>query len=932
MISLKKFIALSLVLISIFSMNCNLYSFAIEKDDVNTTNSFVSDYRKYINQFSDFSFSSDTITLSDSLNQDGALLGKKGDMISFSFIVNEDSVYQPEIEYLAVEKTGGDINMTLLVDGKSPSVEFENFKLTRLWENVDSKIISDEFGNEFSPEQKEVFEWQQSYVRDSFGFQSEALLIGLKKGEHTISLVLSSEAVKIKNINLLTPEKINKYDESLVLSDNDYKGVPIIIEGEDAIRKSSSLIVPKTDRSDATVFPANPYKDKINFIGGSNWKSIGDTIYWEVDVPESANYNLTFHFKQTYIQDGISYRKLLIDGKCPFEEVKNISFEYDTGWQYLSLYDINKSSIYLEKGKHTIALTITLGSMSDFASSLKELTSEIGELYRKIVMITGEKPDANRDYNLFVQLPELEDKLDNIRNRLYSLADESARISGSKGGQSSANLRKAAVVIDNMLETKYKAHTRVSALYDNYTSLSSWLYEMQDMALDLDAMFLTKPGITYKRDVNFFEKVKYSFSRLLSSFVEDYAFISNSEKSVTVWCNWGRDHVSVLESLINSSFKPGKGIDVDLKITTASVIQANLSGNGPDLMMNVSRSAPVNYAIRSAAYDISKFDDYEQVIKRFSSSAMTPYKYKDGVYALPGTQSFYMLFVRTDIFDELGISIPKTWDDFIKVSKIIYLNNMQVAIPYTQVSNDAVNAGVGALTLLPTIAIQNGVNLYNDEGNKTNFDTPEMLKAATEWTDFYTKYKFPKTYNFFNRFRTGTIPMAIQDFTVYATISAAAPEIKGSWVMTQIPGVLNEDGTIDNSVSGSGGASVILSSSKNKDNAWEFLKWFTSEDIQYRFSKNLEAVLGVAGRRPTANVDALMRLGWEDSFKEELIQQQSKVKEIPEIPGSYYVSRSIDQIYWNVTAGENVRDMLKKWGKEADNEIERKIEEYNLVD
>ena len=100
------------------------------------------------------------------------------------------------------------------------------------------------------------------------------------------------------------------------------------------------------------------------------------------------------------------------------------------------------------------------------------------------------------------------------------------------------------------------------------------------------------------------------------------------------------------------------------------------------------------------------------------------------------------------------------------------------------------------------------INVQYEEQNMTTFATAEMLDAATVWTDFYTKYKFPKTYNFFNRFRTGTIPLAIQDYTQYATISAAAPEISGRWTMVQIPGFLEEDGSINNTVSGSGNAAV----------------------------------------------------------------------------------------------------------------------------
>ena len=51
--------------------------------------------------------------------------------------------------------------------------------------------------------------------------------------------------------------------------------------------------------------------------------------------------------------------------------------------------------------------------------------------------------------------------------------------------------------------------------------------------------------------------------------------------------------------------------------------------------------------------------------------------------------------------------------------------------------------------------------------------------------------------------------------------------------------------------------------------------------------------------------------------------------EIREVPGSYYVSRSLDFAFWNVASmNKNPKDMLQTWGEEADAEIKRKWEQY----
>ena len=478
-------------------------------------------------------------------------------------------------------------------------------------------------------------------------------------------------------------------------------------------------------------------------------------------------------------------------------------------------------------------------------------------------------------------------------------------------------MRKAAITIEQMLKVKYEAHTKISTFYDNYSSLCSWLYEMQNMALDIDSVILTPPEKSFETGrVNFSGKFAFFVKRLLSTYTNDYdSGEKQKEDSITLWINWGRDQITLLENLISNDFTPKTGINVDIKITETSLIQAGLSGNGPDFQLNVDRTAPLNYAMRGLLYDLKNFDDYNDIIKRFSKNATVPYEYESGVYGLPSTESFNMLFVRTDVFEELGLEIPKTWDEFINCAKIVNLNNMNC----------------GMISDVSMFLTQMNVPLYKEDRSATNLTSAGAVKAFTFMTDFYTKYKFPVSYSFFNRFRTGLMPMAIAAYSENATLRAAAPEINGKWRMCELPGFENEDGTISNAANATGTACVILdwATDKNKQNAWEFLKWWTSDDIQYRYSVNIESVLGASARYVSANVNAVLKLGWDNDTLAAVKKQFENLQNFPEVPGSYYVSRSTQQVFWNVVNnGQDVEDMLEKWIPEADDEIARKTEEY----
>ena len=102
----------------------------------------------------------------------------------------------------------------------------------------------------------------------------------------------------------------------------------------------------------------------------------------------------------------------------------------------------------------------------------------------------------------------------------------------------------------------------------------------------------------------------------------------------------------VLNSLIQETFTPKTGISVNLEITDATLVKGVLSNNAPDLALYLARTEPVNLAMRGALCDLTQFEDFDEVSRRFGDTAIVPYTYDNGVYALPDSQSFYLMFYR----------------------------------------------------------------------------------------------------------------------------------------------------------------------------------------------------------------------------------------------------------------------------------------------
>ena len=121
-----------------------------------------------------------------------------------------------------------------------------------------------------------------------------------------------------------------------------------------------------------------------------------------------------------------------------------------------------------------------------------------------------------------------------------------------------------------------------------------------------------------------------------------------------------------------------------------------------------------------------------------------------------------------------------------------------------------------------------------------------------------------------------------------------------------------------------------LKTEQKKNDAWELIKWWSSHETQTRYAIDLEAALGIAVRRATANKITLESIGWTTKEREVLKEQFSHLKFIPIVPGNYYVTRGLtNSIRGVVDHGENPRELLSEWTIKINAEIFRKRQEFD---
>lgn len=838
--------------------------------------------------------------------------------IVYEVTVDRDSKYAIYLEYNATAENTMFAEMAVLINDELPFDGADKFMLRVPWV-MDLEFRSDSRGNHLMPAQRADTAPVSAPLADSEGLYNKPYEFVFRAGTNRLTIRAYSKGIRISKITLKSPAESIWYAEY----ENAHKGKQdkaadkeIYIDAEKPLRKSDSSITPLYERGSAATEPNDPVKMLLNTIGGDKWQLPGQWIEYSFDVPETGYYRLNLRCKQN-LKNGLpTIRRMYIDGEVPFEEAESLAVPFSIRWQMLTAGGKDQPYwFYLEKGTHTLRFEVATGKYGEIARNVLEAVYDLNALYREIIMITGTSPDIYRDYDLVKSVPGLMDVLESSRKRLQAELD--TMVAAGEKGSETAVIEDLLVQIRDFQKKPDTIPKALEFFRSNISAVSSWVLNLNRQPLEIDyIVFQGRDVPDRKAGGSFFSSLWYQIASILGSFVHDYNVIGDvydKNDSLNVWVFSGRDQAQTIKQLIDEQFTSQYRINVNVSLVQTGLIEATLAKNGPDIALFAGSGDPVNLASRGALVELSQFDSFEEVSKRFYPSAMEPYKYNGGVYALPLTQHFPMLFYRSDIFAELGIEPPRTWDDLYKLINIIQGRNMNIGMP----------------DIFATLLYQNGGRYYNDDLSATEFDTPAASNAFTQWTEFYSMYGLPLTYDLYNRFRTGEMPLAIADYTFYTQLYVAAPEIRNLWEMTLVPGTVLEDGTINNTVVGGGGqAAIIMHTCKNKEAAWTFLDWFTSDKAQADYGNLIEARLGVIGRYPTANKEAFKLLPTSVKLKNIIIEQWERVEELPQIPASYYVSRNLTNAFRRVQYYyENPRHTLHIYNRYINEEIKRKREE-----
>ncbi len=876
------------------------------------------------------------------------MIGDAG-QVTWKVNIPKSGKYAIRLTYCSASEKNNSIERMLKINGAVPFSEVRYLLMKKTWVNnyIDGRFEKDSNGNELRPTTTIRPEWKEYTVIDSNGYYANPFEFYFEAGENTLSLEAVREAMVINKIEIFPYEDLPSYEEYVSGKQEAAASEPIHIDAETPSATSDYTVYPVYDRKSAITEPQDSAKIMLNTIGGEKWQTVGQWVEYKFNVETEGLYDLVFRFRQNEQSGMYVSRKIYLDGKIPFEEANYCKFNYDSNWQVTSANNgADTFQFYLTPGEHTIRLEVTLGEMGTVVRQTADIVDSVNEDYLAILKLTGSSPDKYRDYGFGRVLP---DTIEDLVIQSMALDEVISYIEGMSGlkSQNSATLETAARLLLKMGTNEDDIARNMSNLKDNVANLGDWVASAKNQPLELDYILVQPASMDKpKADANFFQSLWYEISQFAASFFTDYNSLGSSgeaageeEKSIEVWVTTGRDQAQIIRNLMDNDFGPTSGINATLKLVAGgTLLPSVLSGVGPDVALPGTGVDPIQYAIRSAVYAINPeayedspedsekqkeenaelrriFSDFHDVESRFTSASFIPLELYGKVYGLPDTQSWEMMFYRTDILTELGVEVPETWDELLALIPILQFNNMTIGMSQNY----------------QIFMYQLGEELWTDDGMRINLDSNKSLEAFETMCNMFTQYSLPITYSAPNRFRTGEMPILIATYTMYNDIVVFATEIGGLWEFGPIPGTRQEDGTINNTAMSGTSALVMMSGCEDIESSWKFMSWYTDTKFQVDYSNELVAILGPAGKNATANQEALEELPWTSREYKQLMKQMDHTAAITNYPGSYILGRYTNFAFLNAYNNHaDPVDSLLSYINPINKEITRKRTEFEL--
>lgn len=848
----------------------------------------------------------------------------------------ESGVHYLAVDYHELSNSIDNNQISILINGEVPFHESNTVVLSSYWQFESEEFNLDRYENEIQPGTIKDIKWRNQALYDYYGQHPGYYGFYLNEGD-VIEIKSVNNELLIGSVYLKSYQEISDYQTYL----NKYSHAELIDSKiEIAARNMADRSEPSI-RLRSELNPSNLYYDSqrqiLNTIFSESWQNGGQAVTYNVSVEESGFYNLAFKYRQNLISEMPVFRQIKINGEVPFDLFESYAFPYTQGFinRIVTDQDGNNINVYLEAGDNTITLTAVNYPYRTAIEKIREIMSEIQSLALSVKRYTSNSNDNLRDWDIEENFPTAKDSMFEWALELEELHGELKQLSGSNNPSQIANLTQAAKRLKSIGNDINKLPSKMMQFSDGDSSVNTLLGDtMQRLmisGLELERTVFYGHQKVSRPYSNIFKATFEEIKRLVLSYVNNpYSAASKSDEDLNVWVNYPRQYIEVLQLLIDDQYDGNRRVTLSQMPDQNRLILANASGDAPDVTLGVDHWIPYDFAIRDAALDLRQFEGYEEVVANLAKGAIMPYIFEDGVFGLPETQNFWVTYYRKDILESIGVNeIPQTWDEVKALLPVLQSYDLNYFVPLSQY--------VGLKPFVATLPFiyQFGGHLYTEDGMSTGIASTETLEGMRLMSELFTLYNMPEyVASFYNHFRYGMLPIGISDLSTYILLTTTALELDGLWEIDLHPGNYNEENDEIVRFAPAGAQSAMIMSSTNyQDDAWDFLKWWLSTDVQSEFAFVLQNTYGKTYFWNTANLNAFETLSIPRKHKDVILGQWEYASEAPRIPGSYMVEREISNAWTRmVFDGANPRLALDEAVRISNREILYKMAEFGYVE
>lgn len=209
---------------------------------------------------------------------------------------------------------------------------------------------------------------------------------------------------------------------------------------------------------------------------------------------------------------------------------------------------------------------------------------------------------------------------------------------------------------------------RIAELSTSSNSVNHYLATTIDnlIANDLaiDRIYIYQDGAKLPSKPGFFKSCAMSVSRFVASFTDQaYSTKNTNEDHIQVWVNRSSQYVQIMQKMIDEKFTPQTGINVDISIMPDQykLVLSNSSGNAPDVATGINYTIPYELGIRGALVNMAQYDDFKESTDGYEPGFFMTGSINDGIYSMPETMNFWVLFYRSDVLENLILKFHRQW-------------------------------------------------------------------------------------------------------------------------------------------------------------------------------------------------------------------------------------------------------------------------------